>query len=117
MNGVVVPGAAAGSYYNNRCSTSVGHGIPSPDVTVPATGSGLALEVQTGSVKTIVASIFAGETPTSEPITVTFPKDTARTLVPNILPGSYYILVRVEWAGLFDAGAETYAFRVILRAP
>lgn len=118
MNGVEVPGAAAGSYYNNRCSTSTGHGIPSPDAkTVPALpgGSGLALEVRTGSVKQIVASVFAGETPTSEPITVAFPKDSARATVPDILPGFYYVMVRVEWEGLFDAGAETYAFRIILR--
>ena len=118
MNGVAVPGKAAGSSYTNRCGGSTGHGIPSPDaVTVPATGSRLALEVQTGSVKEIVATIFAGETPTSEPITVTFSNDSARAVVPNILPGSYYILVNVEWVGLFDAGSETYAFRVILRAP
>jgi len=119
VNGVEVPGAAAGSHYSNRCSTSTGHGIPTPDaVTVPAApgGSGLALEVRTGSVKQIFASVFAGETPTSEPITLAFPKDTARATVPNILPGSYYVMIRVEWEGLFDAGAETYAFRVILRA-
>ena len=118
MNGVEVPGTAAGSYYTNRCGGSVGHGIPSPDaVAVPALpgGSGLALEVRTGSVKQIVASIFAGETPTSEPVTVTFPKDSARATVPSVLPGSYYVMVRVEWEGLFDAGAETYAFRIILR--
>ncbi len=119
VNGVAVPGAAAGSYYNNRCSSYTGHGIPSPDaVTVPAAaaGSGLVLDVQTGTAKGIIASVFAGETPTSEPVTVTFPKDTARAIVPNIPPGAYYISVRVEWAGLLDAGAETYAFRVILRA-
>ena len=117
-NGVEVTGAAAGSYYTNRCSTSTGHGIPSPDaVTVPTApgGSGLELEVRTGSVKQITASVFAGETPTSEPITVTFPKDSARAVVPGILPGSYYITVRVDWEGPFDAGAETYAFRIILR--
>ena len=117
-NGVEVPGAAAGSYYTNRCGGSVGHGIPSPDaVTVPALpgASGLSLEVATGSVKQITASVFAGETPTSEPVTVTFPKDSVRVTVPNILPGSYYVMVRVEWEGLLDAGAETYAFRIILR--
>jgi hypothetical protein len=118
VNGVGVPGAAAGSYYNNRCSTTTGHGIPAPDaVTVPALpgGAGLAFEVRTGSVKEIIASVFAGETPTSEPITLRFPKDTARATVPNILPGTYYVMIRVEWEGLFDAGAETYAFRIILR--
>ena len=118
MNGVEVHGLAAGSSYNTRGGTTTGHGIPTPDaVTVPALpgGSGLALEVRTGSVKQIVASVFAGETPTSEPITVTFPKDSTRAPVPNILPGSYYVMVRVEWEGLFDAGAETYAFRIILR--
>ena len=120
VNGVAVPGAAAGSYYNNRCSTYVGHGIPSPDaVTIPAAagGSGLVLEVRTGSVKAIVASVFAGETPTSEPITVAFPKDTTKAVVPKVLPGAYYITVRIEWAELLGSGAETYAFRVIIRAP
>ena len=88
-------------------------------MTIPATagGSGLVLEVQTGSVREIIASVFAGETPTSEPITVRFPKGSARVVVPNILPGSYYVMVNVEWEGLFDAGTETYAFRIILRAP
>lgn len=120
MNGLAVPGAAAGSSYTNRCGGSVGHGIPSPDaVTVPAIagGSGLVLEVRTGSVKEIVASVFAGETPTSEPITVRFPQGSARAVVPGILPGAYYIAVNVAWEGLLDAGTETYAFRVILRAP
>ena len=118
MNGVAVHGAPAGSSYTNRCGGSVGHGIPSPDaVRVPALpgGSGLSLEVATGSVKQITASVFAGETPTSEPVTVAFPKDSVRVTVPNILPGSYYVMVRVEWEGLLDAGAETYAFRIILR--
>lgn len=98
----------------------MGHGIPSPDaVTVPATagGSGLVLEVRTGSVKEIVASIFAGETPTSEPITLRFPTGSARAVAPGILPGSYYVMVNVAWQGLLDAGTETYAFRIILRAP
>lgn len=118
VNGVEVPGANAGSSYRSCSGGSVGHGIPSPDaVTVPAApgGSGLELEVRTGSVKQIAASVFAGETPTSEPVTVTFPKDSTRAVVPDIPPGSYYVMVRVEWEGPFDSGAETYAFRVILR--
>jgi hypothetical protein len=118
VNGVAVSGAAAGSWYGNRCGGGGGHGTPSPNpVTVPARDS-LALEVATApEVTEIVGSLFTGDAPTSEPVTFTFAKDSSRHIVPRVAPGTYYLLVRVEWSRLFEGGSETYAYRLIVREP
>ena len=118
MNGVAVKGLAAGSAYHNVCGGGTGHGIPSPDpVTVPGGGGLLVLEVATGGVRELTALVYAGETPTSEPVAVSFPPGAALATVPAVAPGSYYITVRADWEGLLESGSETYAFRIIVRDP
>lgn len=118
MNGVAVKGLPAGSAYRNVCGGSTGHGIPSPDpVTVPGGGGLLVLEVATGPVREITATVYAGETPTSEARMVSFPPRSPLAALHGIAPGTYYISVRVDWDGLLESGTETYAFRIIVRDP
>ena len=119
MNGVVTKGAPGSYSHQNRCGGVVADAVPpSPDqVTVPATGS-LALEVATApEVTEIQGAIFGGDTPTSEPRTFTFAKGSARHTLPNVLPGAYYLLITLRWSRPLDSGDDSYAYRLIVRAP
>lgn len=118
MNGVVAKGAPSSYSQSNRCGGVVGDAIPpSPDqVTVPATGS-LTLVVATApEVKEIQGAIFAGETPTSEPVAFTFGKGATQHVLPNILPGAYYLHITLNWSRPLDSGTDSHAYRIIVRA-
>lgn len=120
VNGTTVRGLPQGEFYATRCGGSVGHGTPQPDpVTVTSTGP-LELVVATGPETTeIVGTLFTGELPTAgpavQPMIFTFAKDSARHVIPDVAPGRYYLIVRVEWARPWDRGSESWAFRLIVR--
>lgn len=118
VNGVAVAGLRQGESYGNRCGGGVGHGIPAPNpVTVPSSGS-LELVVASGPETTeIVGSLFSGETPMGEPVQFTFQRDSARHVLAGVAAGSYYLIVRVEWARPWDRGSESWAFRLDVREP
>ena len=117
MNGVAVQGVPSSFCQLGRCGGQCGDALPpSPDpVTVPATGS-LTLEIATApEVHEIAINLFAGDTPTTEPLTFILSKDVRRHVVPRIVPGVYYLSVLVRWSRALDAGDQSYAFRIIVR--
>lgn len=119
MNDVAVPGLPSSYCQSSRCGGQCGDAFPpSPAaVTVPATDS-LTLEIATApEVHEIAINLFAGDTPTTEPLTFVLQKGVRRQVVPSIVPGAYYLSVLVRWSRALDAGDQSYAFRIIVRDP
>ena len=112
-----VQGLPSSFCQSRPCGGQCGDTIaPSPDaVTVPARGP-LTIEVDTASeVHEIAINLFASETPTTVPKTFVLVKDARRLVIPDIVPGSYYLHVMVRWTRALDSGDQSYAFRIILR--